>query len=164
MVALTAEDFGNFITHPLMKPPSPPSFGGDSPASSSSADLSLNFLKEGVIVDPSDGSVSFYGICDDKKWKFTLRRGNDTTQKALIHASLAEGHQDEGQQSEERVEALAKALSETSTEFFNKMVFELDGTFLSFEDMALTAKGTEPSVLLKLSILVRKFPSPGLEF
>ena len=163
MVALTAEDFGNFITHPLMKPPSPPTFGGDSPPPAA-ADLSLNFLKEGVVVDPIDGSVSFFGICDGKKWKFSLRRGSDTSQKAVIHASLAEDHQDEGQQSEERVEALAKALSESSTEFFNKMVFELDGTFLSFEDMALTAKGTEPSVLLKLNILVRKFPSPGLEF
>eukprot|EP00529_Nitzschia_sp_RCC80_P025945 CAMPEP_0113502990 /NCGR_PEP_ID=MMETSP0014_2-20120614/33887_1 /TAXON_ID=2857 /ORGANISM="Nitzschia sp." /LENGTH=339 /DNA_ID=CAMNT_0000397891 /DNA_START=130 /DNA_END=1149 /DNA_ORIENTATION=+ /assembly_acc=CAM_ASM_000159 len=162
MVALTAEDFGNFITHPLMKPPSPPTIGGDS--TPAAADLSLKFLKDGVVVDPSDGSVSFFGTCDGKRWKFSLKKGSDTTQKAVIRASLAEDHQGEDQQSEERTQALAKALSESSTEFFNKMVFELDGTFLSFEDMGLTAKGTEPSVLLKLNILVRKFPSPGLEF
>ena len=43
-------------------------------------------------------------------------------------------------------------------------VVELDGTFLSFGDMMMTNKGKEPSVMLALSILVRKFPSPGLEF
>jgi hypothetical protein len=154
MVALTAEDFGNFITHPLMKPPSPPTYNDE-------ADLDLKFLKEGVVVDPNCGTVAFVGLCDGMKWKFSLQRASDSGRRAIIHATLAD---DEDTLSRERTDALASALSETSTRFFNEMVFELDGTFLSFEDMALTDKGTEPSVLIKLSILVKKFPSPGLQF
>jgi hypothetical protein len=161
MVALTAEDFGNFVTHPLMKPPCPPTIGDDAVAA---ANLNLTFLKEGVVVDPNEGTVSFYGMCDKKKWKFSLQKGTDARNKAIIQAAPADEDEQQQGPSLERTEALSKALSETSTKFFSEMVFELDGTFLSFEDMALTAKGSEPSVLLKLSILVRKFPSPGLEF
>ena len=57
-----------------------------------------------------------------------------------------------------------KFYTKVTSKFFNEMVFELDGTFLSFGDMMMTNKGKEPSVMLALSILVRKFPSPGLEF
>ena len=55
MVALSATDFGNFITHPLMKPPSPPMNANDS-------NSKLTFLKENVSVNPSSGTVIFYGM------------------------------------------------------------------------------------------------------
>jgi hypothetical protein len=58
----------------------------------------------------------------------------------------------------------AQKLTAVVSKVFNEMVFELDGTYLSFRDMMLTPKGKEPSVMLSLSILVKKFPSPGLQF
>lgn len=44
------------------------------------------------------------------------------------------------------------------------MVFELDGTYLTFGDMMLTDKGKEDIIMLSLGITVKKFPSPGLDF
>ena len=150
MVALSATDFGNFITHPLMKPPSPPM--------TSNNNSKLTFLRENASVNPSSGTVLFYGMYAGKKWRFTLQRAAESSQKAKITASLAEPSQ--GSEYDE----MAKALAVTTSQFFNEMVFELDGTFLSFEDMMLTDKGKEPSAMLSLKITVKKFPSPGIEF
>lgn len=154
MVALSATDFGNFITHPLIKPPSP--------RTNDVTDLSengLTFEKENVAVNPSTGTVIFYGNYAGLKWKFTLQRSTDSPHKAKIQATLDE-YGDEGIDHKGIEESLA---SETSN-FFNNMVFDLDGTHLSFEDMMLTDKGKESSVLLSLQIVVKKFPSPGIEF
>lgn len=156
MVALSATDFGNFITHPLMKPPSPP-------VSSNDNNKRLMFIKENVSMNPSSGSVQFYGIYAGSKWKFTLQRVPEGSQKAKISASLAEKRED-GDTTNVNVDRMAKALAFSTSQFFNEMVFELDGTFLSFEDMMLTDKGKESSVMLSLRIKVKKFPSPGLEF
>lgn len=145
MIAMTAVDFGNFITHPLMKPPG---LGDQAQA--------LVFSKENVKVDPSTGIVTFYGDFMDEKWKFELRRG--TTNGAIIDVSqVSEGTPLEADAEEQ--------LTEIISDFFNKMVFELDGTFLSFQDMMITEKGdTSPSLMLSLRITVKKFPSPGLAF
>lgn len=154
MVALNSVDFGNFITHPLMKPPGLPKVEGSSDGSST-----LEFQKEGVTVDPSRGAVAFFGTYLGEKWQFELRRGNNGRQASItvkpVNASTDTGLE---------LDSIAAGLAETTSNFFNEMVFELDGTFLSFRDMMLTGKGKEPSVMLSLSILVRKFPSPGLEF
>ena len=150
MVALNSVDFGNFITHPLMRPPGLP----DNDSSSK-----LEFLKDGVHLDATKGTVMFFGTYLDSKWIFTLKRG-DGGKKAMITVQAAES----SRSGDFDVESVAKGLTEVTSKFFNEMVFELDGTFLSFGDMMLTAKGKDPSVMLSLSILVRKFPSPGLEF
>jgi hypothetical protein len=155
MVALNAVDFGNFITHPLMKPPGLPQVEGLVDSSSD-----LKFLKDGVTVDPSIGAVTFYGSYLDKKWLFSLRRGTNG-QKASI--TVEQGHSS-AESSTLDCDSVAAGLAEVTSKFFNEMLFELDGTFLSFRDMMLTGKGHEPSVMFSLSILVRKFPSAGLEF
>mmetsp|Transcript_13088 Transcript_13088/g.18525 ORF Transcript_13088/g.18525 Transcript_13088/m.18525 type:complete len:290 (+) Transcript_13088:269-1138(+) len=145
MVALNSVDFGNFITHPLMKPPG---LLGQSSEQ-------LIFLKDGIQIDPVSRAVKFYGVLSDKKWEIVLTRGKGD-QKAIIQAnalSEAEGN-----------ESTAADLTQVLESFFNKMVFELDGTFLSFKDMMVTEKGQSPSVMLALDIKVKKFPSPGLEF
>jgi len=159
MVALTATDFGNFITHPLMKPPSPPMNSNNKIDRSSSR---LTFLKNGVSLDPSLGTVIFYGMYAGSKWKFRLQRAAENAEKADIQASLVEP----GENADRNMnyEEMEKALALSTSQFFNQMVFELDGTFLSFEDMMLTDKGREPSVMLSLRIKVEKFPSPGIEF
>jgi hypothetical protein len=58
----------------------------------------------------------------------------------------------------------ATQLTTAISDFFNEMIFELDGTFLTFRDMMVTGKGGDPSVMLALQITVKKFPSPGLAF
>jgi hypothetical protein len=166
MVALSDTDFGNFITHPLMKPPSPPQLTNKSSVNgNSSADNNkLLFLRENVSLDPSSGIVTFYGTYAGSKWKFMLQRKtttNNNGDKASIHASLVK--EEEGSIIQD-VDAIEKALTKTTSKFFNEMDFELDGTFLSFDDMMLTEKGSEPSVMISLRIKVIKFPSPGLEF
>lgn len=160
MVALSATDFGNFITHPLMKPPSPPikNNNNDEIANNSR----LVFLKEDVSMNSSSGAVTFYGTYAGSKWKFMLQRATNGVEKALIHATLAESRRDDGTNMD--YDAIEKSLALSTSKFFNKMVFELDGTFLSFEDMMLTDKGRESSVMVSLRIKVKKFPSPGLEF
>lgn len=156
MVALSAEDFGNFITHPLMRAPAPPKIAG-----LASAENKLEFLKENVLIEPKHGSVSFYGTFAGARWKFMLQRA-PYGKHVLIQASLVE--EIETAKHDVDAESLAAALTKSTSNFFNEMVFELDGTYLSFNDMMLTEKGMEPSVMLSLTILVRKFPSPGLEF
>ena len=154
MVALSANDFGNFITHPLMQAPSPPRIQGAEGAQ-------LEFLKENVRLDPTEGSVTFFGTYAGATWELALKRANSGNNKAVITAALVESNTEHDNHD---YEEMAKALTETTSNFFNEMVFELDGTFLSFKDMMLTNKGSEPSVMISLAITVRKFPSPGLEF
>jgi hypothetical protein len=154
MVSLNSKDFGNFITHPLMRPPGLPEVDGNKASSSK-----LEFLKDGVSLDPSSGTVSFFGTYVDAKWKFTLRRGTNG-QRALITVTPAEVPED----NELDYNSISSGLTDVTSKFFNDMVFELDGTFLTLGDMMLTEKGKEPSVMLSLGILVKKFPSPGLAF
>jgi len=157
-VALSATDFGNFITHPLIKPPTPPTNCIQNRGIVLS-ESRLTFEKENVSVNPSTGSVVFYGNYAGSKWKFTLQRSADSPQKAKIQATLIENDDDDI-----NYEGMEEALAVGTSTFFNDMVFDLDGTFLSFEDMMLTDKGKESSVLLSLQIMVKKFPSPGIEF
>ena len=147
MVALNAVDFGNFITHPLMKPPSPTTQqDGNS--------HSLQFLKDDVMIDANTGIVNFFGSYMDRRWQFSLKRG--TAKQAIITA--APENASDGDSS------IAKELSAVASNFFNEMVFELDGTFLSFTDMMVTCKLNEPIAMLSLDITVKKFPSSGIDF
>lgn len=167
MVALSATDFGNFITHPLMKPPSPP-MNSNSNNHMIARNSKLVFLRENVSMNPSLGTVTFYGKYAGSKWKFTLRRAAESAgrsaPKAIICATFAEVRGDGDNGPKLNYEEMEKILASSTSQFFNEMVFELDGTFLSFEDMMLTDKGKESSVMLSLRIMVKKFPSPGIEF
>lgn len=186
MIALSSTDFGNFITHPLIKPPSPPQELWTKTAAADNkydnindhqSDDRLIFLKEDVSVDPSSGRVTFFGTCFGVKWKFILQRaanriqrqnsngGNVSIQATRVESVSPSSTEREAQQNVQNYDAIiANALTATTTKFFNEMIFELDGTFLAFDDMMVTGKGSEPSVMLSLRIKVEKFPSPGLEF
>lgn len=180
MIALSSTDFGNFITHPLMKPPSPPQVVSKITADDNNKNKNndhqsydrLIFLKEDVSVDPSSGQVTFFGTYFGATWKFSLQRvvngqqrhsskgGNVSIQATRVESSSSE----EETKIQDYDAIIANALTATTSKFFNEMIFELDGTFLSFDDMMVTGKGSEPSVMLSLRIKVKKFPSPGLEF
>jgi len=162
MVALSAVDFGNFITHPLMKPPSPP-MNTNNNNNIIVGNSRLTFLKENVSVNPSLGTVTFYGKYAGSKWKFKLQRAAGSGQKTKIQATLAEFGED-GEVTQINYEGMENALALSTSQFFNELVLELDGTLLSFEDMMLTDKGEDSSVMLSLRIKVKKFPSPGIEF
>lgn len=151
MIALNAADFGNFITHPLMRPPSV--------AVDSSNTETIEFVKEDVRIDHATGTITFFTSFNGQKWECSLRRGLSAGERAIITVEPAVRTS-----VSERSHALAHLLQESLSTFFNHLVFELDGTFLSFRDMMVTNKGEAPSVMLALNILVRKFPSVGLDF
>jgi hypothetical protein len=154
MVALNALDFGSFITHPLMRPPELPDNLVDS-------NNKLEFVKEDVSIDASSGTVTFYGKYVDRLWRFTLERGTEEGRRGVVTVS----HNNPSESSEVDLESVAMELTRATSNFFSDMVFELDGTFLTFSDMMLTDKGKkEPIIMLSLGILVKKFPSPGLDF
>jgi hypothetical protein len=154
MVALNELDFGSFITHPLMRPPEIPDNLVDS-------NNKLEFVREDVSIDASSGKVTFYGKYVDRLWRFTLERGTKEGRRGVIKVS----HNYPPESSEVDLESVALQLTRATSNFFNDMVFELDGVFLSFSDMMLTDKGKkEPIIMLSLGILVKKFPSAGLDF
>lgn len=159
MVALNSVDFGNFITHPLMKPP------GVVGATSEDDNNRLEFVKENVSLNPKTGVVTFFGRYMGQIWQFTLQRGSSTDEKkAVITAFHQKSSSESSGGPNTDWEAVALQLTKITSDFFNEMVFELDGTFLSFSDMMLTGKGKEPIIMLSLGILIKKFPSPGLDF
>jgi hypothetical protein len=147
MIALDNLDFGNFITHPLIRPPVVP-------VSDTTDGSPLKFLKEGAQIDPVQGTVTFRVTLMGLEWKCALQRG-PTEEKRAIWWNLCPdaGHR-----------ATARVLTNALTDYFNELEFELDGTMLSFRDMMVTDKGASPSVMLALNIVVRKFPSPGVAF
>ena len=142
MVALDSVDFGNFITHPVMKPPG-----------LQAGSEGIRFLKDGVSIDAKKGTISFFGTFQGEMWKCTLQRGQGP-QKCVVKV----------ESQNEDLHSKSSQLRQVISNFFNEMVFELDGTFLTFRDLMITAKGGEPSVMLALQITVKKFPSPGLAF
>ena len=143
MVALNSADFGNFITHPLIKPP----------GLVNGSEAGFEFSKDGASIDAKKGTVTFFGRYEGETYKCTLSRGSDA-QKALVTV----------QSQSAELQSTAQELTFVISNFFNEMVFELDGTFLTFRDMMVTGKGGEPSVMFALHITVKKFPSPGLAF
>lgn len=142
MVALNSEDFGKFITHPLLKPPN-----------SESLQNRLSFVGKGATVDSRNGFVSFLVQLDGEQVECLLRRGEvDGEQNAVISIPSLNGREDQ-----------SDSLREVLNDFFNKLTFELDGTYLSFRDLMIIEKEC-PLLMLSLDIVVEKFPSPGLAF
>lgn len=174
LIALGAKDFGNFVTHPLLLKQVPQvSIPRTNLAEVGEGEKQpFAFSKEGVYIDAKGegGSVYFFGTVAGQRWKCNLQRG---TQGGVAdiqvehHSTLDDSAH---QLTKEDLDAMALELTMVTSAFFNDLVFELDGTFLSFRDMRFhrrIAKGTnevDSNVLMALSIVVKKFPSPGLEF
>ena len=148
MVALNSLDFTNFITHPLMKPPGLVLDQTERP---------IQFLKEGTEIDPQQGIVTFYGMVGDRKYKLCLQRGTSADRLAIVTAESLDSDEDIDSEIEDKV-------AQVVSDFFNNLVFELDGTFLCFLDMMIIDKGESPNVMISLSIVVHKFPSSKLAF
>lgn len=149
MVALNAKDFSNFISHPLMKTP----FFADE-----NGEAAIEFLPDGASINPSTSSVTFSSLFKNQKWHCSLQRSSET-KKAIVRVSTSKDSSLIAEQ-----ELLSEQLSISLQRFFNEMVFELDGTFLSFRDMMVTDRGEAPSVMIALNIKVLKLPSAGTDF
>mmetsp|Transcript_13352 Transcript_13352/g.15310 ORF Transcript_13352/g.15310 Transcript_13352/m.15310 type:complete len:330 (+) Transcript_13352:92-1081(+) len=134
MVALDSTDFGNFITHPLLKPPS-----GEE----------ITFSKNNVRMN--SGSVIFYGSTQQEEYQFALRKDDNKGEAQIIATSMD-------------TISVNTELSERMSDFFNNLIFELDGTYLKFQDMQLTSVKKNDWLMLQLNIKVHKFPSKGLSF
>ena len=145
MIALDENDFVNFITHPLMRQPTVAN-GGE-----------LKFLKEKANVNVELSHIVFYVEFRGHKWECILERSMSTHGTAQVTARPVSPIYDSPNED-------VTELSSVLTKFFNELTYELDGTFLSYRDMMVTDKGSAPSVMLALNILVRKFPSPGIDF
>eukprot|EP00568_Trieres_chinensis_P006180 CAMPEP_0183307720 /NCGR_PEP_ID=MMETSP0160_2-20130417/18947_1 /TAXON_ID=2839 ORGANISM="Odontella Sinensis, Strain Grunow 1884" /NCGR_SAMPLE_ID=MMETSP0160_2 /ASSEMBLY_ACC=CAM_ASM_000250 /LENGTH=333 /DNA_ID=CAMNT_0025471371 /DNA_START=62 /DNA_END=1063 /DNA_ORIENTATION=+ len=148
MIAMNGADFANFITHPLMRPPS-------------LLAEPLQFIKEGVVIDAGDGgAVTFFARHKGKQYKCFLMRDTSRTATTTAKVDVVPVESEEAGD----IEQISIELGEVLSDYFNQLTVELDGTFLSYRDMMVTAKGGSPSVMLALSIRVKKFPSPGLAF
>jgi hypothetical protein len=173
MVALDEFDFGNFLTHPLLEKQVPKVAVGK-----------FEFDKKHVVVQDQDGHVIFYGNCGGERWKCVLKRIESESSRRSPRAFIDVSHVQTSDKSiirpkpattnsttteapimEQDLEAIGMELTMVMTQFFNDLVFELDGTFLSFEDMKIhRPKGRNAQVLMALGITVKKFPSPGVAF
>jgi hypothetical protein len=149
MIAMTGNDFGNFVKHPFFMEQVPKTLD----------DHPFDIMKDNVVVDSTTGSVFFQGTVKDVTYECKLSRGDQKT-GAQVHVRALESNQD-GES-----ETIANDLTIKLTAFFTNLVFELDGTFLQFQDMMITKPRSdkEPNLLLSLSITVHKFPSPGVNF
>jgi len=166
MVALDGVDFRNLLVHPLFRAQAPRLVQGDGGE--------FEFLKERVdIMSPRGGGeekvVEFYGSCLGERWRCELRRqsgGGDESESSnrvvvdVTHVPTASS----SLSGVRHPEQIAGELSVLLSDFFNALVFELDGTYLSFKDMVVHTSPTRKDkshVLIAFDIKVRKFPSAG---
>ena len=137
MVAMNGQDFGNFVTHPLMPP-----LARDGKA--------IDFVREGASVDPATGTVQFLVDHDDTRWACFLKRSVDPKMAVI----------DVRHEQDENAD-VSTELSHLLGGFFNEMVWDLSGTYLTYRDFMVTDKGEAPSVMFSLNIKVERLPSPG---
>jgi hypothetical protein len=156
MVSLNAQDFGNFVTHPLLLKQAPILKNRGK----------FEFLKDNVEIIVDTGVVVFYGTMMGALFKCELQRGS--LEKARIDVSHVPSISDpKNDDISMNMSVIALELTDVISDFFNELVFELDGTFLNFSDMKVhvgNSSSSTPSLLMALAITVRKFPSPGIEF
>ncbi|CAM9365010.1 unnamed protein product [Hapterophycus canaliculatus] len=141
IVVFNAQDFGNFLVHPLIH-------GMDL------AGRSFVFDREGVVVDPINRTVGFRGRWGEQKLCIEL---SQTTARERLVARVVHGVDGEAEGLED---AAADHVASEVSDFFNNLEVDLDGPVLSFSSMSLEGRGIESGRLkLRLGIVVRKLPS-----
>lgn len=152
MIAMDSSDFGNFLTHPLLDSPHHVYLG--------KKELFV-FAKDGVVIDTESGTIQFLGTFAGETWRCDMTR--DTTNGG-VNVTVHPTDLSSRMLNEDIVPPLSTELSRIITGYFSSLQFDLDGTTLSFNDMAITSKGKQPNLLLALKITVTKFPSAGMDF
>jgi|NOAtaT_6_FD_contig_61_1142964_length_1384_multi_6_in_0_out_0_1 hypothetical protein len=152
LVAFNSQDFGNFITYPLLKS-----------QISKRIMTEFQFLKDNIAIDAMRNHVTFYGKSHDGTlYKCILSRSANSGASVQVYPSSST--QDTSGNTATRSQELATNL----TRFFNQLVLELDGTYLNFHDFRINASRSSGSdtatLVLALSIEVHKLPSRGSAF
>jgi len=142
LVTFNAQDFGNFLNHPLLKPPQY-KYNGEI--------YTLKF-QDNVIIDPKTSSITFHTQFLNSIYKCILTRSANEAKIQVLPA---------GENITDEIRNISLELSRIVTNYFNSLIFDLEGTFVSYKDMALNEDG---EVILELNILVKKFPSRKLKF
>lgn len=142
LVTFNSKDFGNFLTHPLLQAPQYKLNGEIH---------NLQFLKENVIIDPKTSSVTFFTRFLNSTYRCILTRST-TNDEAIIRVVSPSSSDNNN---------VSTQMSNILTKYFNSLIFDLEGTFVSYRDMALNSDG---NVMIELNILVKKFPSRKLNF
>ena len=183
MIAFNNADFGNFLKHPLLKA-QVPSLSSNSSTRTDDNDNDNDNEEERRFVFQQDrveiqneandgnGQVIFYGKCMGQKWECILKQGVEGGNGRTADIEISHQSDDESDKklSEGEIASIESELTIIVTNFFNQLVFELDGTFLTYKDLKFHATkksgggAVEPNILFALDITVRKFPSPGLAF
>lgn len=152
MIAMESSDFGNFVTHPLLESPHHMYLDKMEP---------FAFAKDGVVIDTESGTIQFLGTFAGEKWRCDMTR--DTTNGG-VNVTVHPTDLSSRMLNEDIVPPLSTELSRVVTDYFSNLQFDLDGTLLSFSDMAITSKNKQSILLLALKITVNKFPSAGIDF
>lgn len=141
IVVFSAEDFGNFLAHPLIR-------------RTVVAGRSFVFDRQGVVVDPRKRTVAFSGVWGAEKLRIELREA--AARAPLVSEvvrSVDDGDRDGGLTDDH-------ALASDMSEFFNNLEVDLDGPRLSFSSLSFEGSGIESGrVKLALGIVVRKLPN-----
>lgn len=138
IVVFNAEDFGNFLVHPLI-------------SRTVIAGRTFIFNRDGVAIDPNNRVVAFNGTWGEaQRLRITLSQANS---RSSLIASVVGGA---NEFSEETADAIASGMAR----YFRGLEIDLDGPILSFSALSFQGRSVQSGALrLSLGIVVRKFPS-----
>lgn len=141
IVVFSAEDFGNFLAHPLIR-------------RTVVAGRSFVFDRQGVVVDPRKRTVAFGGVWGAEKLRIELSQA--AARAPLVSEVIrgVDGGDHESGHTDDDV------IASDISDFFNNLEVDLDGPRLSFFSLSFEGSGIENGrVKLALGIVVRKLPS-----
>lgn len=141
-VVFNAQDFGNFLAHPLVR-------------RTAIAGRSFIFDREGVYIDPSLRVVEFGGRWGGQRVRIQLSQAA-ACERLVARLARGGAGADYGGLAGEEVDAIATAMGK----FFNNLEIDLDGPKLSFSSLSFEGRAVADGRLkLNLGIVVRKLPS-----
>lgn len=138
VLSLSAEDFGNFLVHPLLGVADLPSGP-------------FRFEKDYTSIDPEHGVIFFSGIWHGEH---VILEASQPTRYGRFTVRVVDAP---------RLTQLGMdTLSRDMSEFFNTCVLSMDGTEIRFSDMLPMAMPVgDPVLVVSVALIVFKVPSPS---
>jgi hypothetical protein len=147
VLSLTARDFSNFLVHPLL---------GVAPLPSGA----FTFERDYCTLDPARAAVYFSGVWHGEH---VIVEARQPVPFGRIEVAVADAPR--------LTPRGAETLSADMTRYFNEVVLEMDGTFLSFSDMRVGGGGGggsddvyggggEPTIQVTVDLTVHRVPNP----
>lgn len=139
MVVFDAQDFGNFLAHPLIR-------------RTFLAGRTFVFDRGGVVIDPVNRTVAFHGRWGEERLRVAL---SQASARDSLAARVVRRVGDE-----QEVGGVDDKIGREMSAYFNHLEVDLDGPTLSFSSLLFEGNGIENGrVKLGLGIVVRKLPS-----